>query len=191
MGDFFKFLVDLGERIRDFVTPWTVLAEYERGVLLRLGRHRIDRKWFCTKANPQGVVGPGLLWHLPFNIDEVTYTNVVFETGSHEMQIQSADGVQVNVEIVAGYSISNPRKFLLEIEEAGDAVLDAIGGGAYDVMRKMTWVEMNADGASDKVFRGIARRGVKFGVRMEAVYFHSLVRLGLREGVFKNVATVS
>lgn len=184
MGDFFKWLVDLFERLRDFITPWTVLAEYERGVLLRLGRHAKHR-------GADGVVGPGIIFHLPLNIDDILYTNVVFETGAHEMQIQSADGVQVNVEIVAGYSISNPRKFLLEIEDAGDAVLDAMGGGAYDTMRQMTWTEMQSNDAAGKVHRGISRRGVKFGVKFEAVYFHSLVRLGLREGVFKNVSNVN
>jgi len=185
MGDFFKFLVDLFERLRDFVTPWTVLAEYERGCLLRLGRHARKR------GDENGVVGPGLIWHLPFNIDEIVYTNVVFETGSAELQVQSADGIQVNIDCVIGYSVPNPRKFLLEIEEAGDAVLDAVGGGVFEAMHKLTFAEMNKEAAVHQVRKEIARRGVKFGVKIEAVYFHSLVRLGLREGVFKNVATVS
>ncbi len=183
MGDFFKFLVDLIERGRDFLTPWTVLAEYERGCLLRLGRHVRKR------GDDNGVVGPGLIWHLPFNIDEIVYTNVVFETGSAELQLQSMDGIQVNVDCVIGYSVPNPRKFLLEIEEANDAILDAVGGGVYEAMHKMTFADMNNEAAVFTVQKAIARRGVKFGVKIEAVYFHSLVRLGLREGVFKNVST--
>ncbi len=191
MGDFFKFLIERFEKLRDFMIPWTVLDEYERGVLLRLGKHRADRKWFCTKADSQGAIGPGIIWHLPFNIDEILYTNVVFETGSAELQLQSKDGIQVNIDCVIGYSVPNPRKFLLEIETAEDAVLDAIGGGVFAAMHEMTFAEMNAGEAVSQVRREIARRGLRFGVKIEAVYFHSLVRLGLLEGVFKNIATVT
>ena len=184
MGEIVLALVDLFIRFRDFFIFWTVLDEYERGVLLRFGRFKENR-------GEDGVVGPGLVWHLPFGIDEVLNTNVVYEVGDAELQMVTTDGVTVNIEVVAGYSISNVKKFLLEVEEAGDAVLDAIGGAVFEFGRKRSWDELNHPDFVTELQKGIARRGVRFGVKIETVYIHSLTRLGLRHGVLKTITTAN
>ena len=184
MGEIVLALVELVIRFRDFFVFWTVLDEYERGVVLRLGRFQEDR-------GDGGIVGPGIIWHRPFGIDVVLQTNVVYEVGDAELQMVTTDGVTVNIEVVAGYSISNVRKFLLEVEEAGDAVLDAIGGAVFEFGRTRSWNELNDPAFVTELQKGIARRGVRFGVRIETVYIHSLTRLGLRHGVIKTVNTAN
>lgn len=179
MGDVLLAIIEVLKVTLYFFIPWTVLDEYERGVILRLGKH--------VKRSGKDVVGPGIIFHFPFNIDVIPSTNVVFETGDAELQCTTSDGVVVNVEAVAGYSISNPRKFLLEVEEAGDAVLDAIGGAVFESVRQRTWADLSAESFADDLRKEIGRRGLKFGVRIESLYLHSLVRLGLDHGVVKIV----
>ncbi len=178
MGDIVLAIIEVLKTTIFWFLPWTVLDQYERGVLLRLGVHQ-------TQRGEDGILQPGLIWHLPCNIDIILSTNVVFETGSAELQCQTSDDVAVNIDVVAGYSISNPRKFLLEVEDAGDAVLDAVGGAVFESARKRTWADLNAESFVDDLRKEIARRGVRFGVKIESVYIHSLVRLGLRHGVLK------
>ncbi len=178
MGDVLLAIIEVLKTALFFFIPWTVLDEYERGVLLRLGKH-------VTKRGNEGVVGPGIIIHWPCNFDRVLETNVVFETGSAELVCQTSDDTTVNLDVVAGYSISNPRKFLLEVEDAGDAVLDAIGGAVFESARKRTWADLNSESFVDDLRKEIGRRGIRFGVKIESVYIHSLVRLGLRHGVHK------
>ena len=181
MGDVLLAIIEVLKVTLYFFIPWTVLDEYERGVILRLGKH--------VKRGGQDVVGPGIIFHWPFNIDQIPTTNVVFEVGDAELQCTTHDGVVVNVEVVAGYSISNPRKFLLEVEEAGDAVLDAIGGAVFESVRSRTWEDLSAVSFVDDLRKEIGRRGLRFGVKIESVYLHSLVRLGLDHGVIKLIQT--
>lgn len=184
MGEIVIALIEVLKTSLYFFIPWTVLDEYERGVLLRFGRH-------VKRRGDDGVVGPGIILHWPFRIDEVLSTNVVFEVGDAEMQLQTKDDITVNIEVVVGYSISNPRKFLLEVEEAGDAVLDAVGGAVFERARQRTWADLNSAEFVDELRKEISRRGVRFGVRIESVYLHSLVRLGLRYGVLKTINTAN
>jgi regulator of protease activity HflC (stomatin/prohibitin superfamily) len=181
MGDIALAIFEFFKVTLYWFLPWTVLDEYERGVLLRLGRP-VARKG-------SEVIGPGLIFHFPFNIDQLLFTNVVFETGSAELQCQTRDDITINIEVVAGYSISNPRKFLIEVEEAGDAVLDAIGGGVFESVRKRTWEQIDDSDFVDILRSEIGQRGRRFGVKIETVYIHSLTRLGLRYGVLKTVNT--
>jgi len=115
---------------------------------------------------------------------------VVYETDDAELQMMTTDGVAVNIKVVAGYSISNVRKFLLEVEGAGDAVLDAIGGAVFEFGRYRSWAELNDPDFVTALQKGIARRGIRFGVKVETVYIHSLTRLGLRHGVLKLISTI-
>ena len=134
------------------------------------------------------VVGPGFIWHWPFNIDEIIVTNVVFETAPiADLQIETKDGIAINAQPVVGYCIINVRKFLLEVEEATSAVVDVAGGAIVEAVRKKTWEEIKADTEFTRKIRDVVARRAneRFGIEIQSMYFHSLVRMGFRHGVLK------
>jgi regulator of protease activity HflC (stomatin/prohibitin superfamily) len=198
--DLFGSLIQLGKDFFYFFLPFTILDYYEKGILLRLGnprrRRKVPKHWFLihpikfwkTKRVEDSIIGPGFIWHLPFKIDVVISTNIVFETqGTSDLQVETKDGIPVNGNPVLGYSIVNVRKFLLEVEDASDAVIDAAGGAVVEAIRKKTWQEIQDDTEFVRKIRDIVARRAndKFGINVETLYFHSLVRVGLKHGVVK------
>jgi len=111
---------------------------------------------------------------------------VVFETSNmSDLQVTTKDGKEVNVGPVVGYSISNVRKYLLEAEEAEDVVVEVIGGAVFEEIHKRTWEECQKPGLAEEVRGNISRRAIRFGVKIETMYFHSLTRMGLEYGVVR------
>ena len=180
MGDIALAILEIVKTIWYFFIPWTVVDEYERGIVLRLGRPR------KKNGEEEGVVGPGFIWHRPFNIDVVLTTNIVFETGeAADLAVQTADGVTMNAHAIAGYTVNNPRKFLLEVENTGDVVLDAVGGAVTQAIRQRMLKQVLDTDFEEEVKKEMSRRFVRFGVRMESFYFHILTPLGMRHGAIK------
>ncbi len=85
-----------------------VLREYERGVILTLGRF-----W--------GVKGPGLLIVIPViqQIIRVDLRIVVMDVPSQD--VISRDNVSVNVNAVVYFRVIDPEKAILQVEEYVDA----------------------------------------------------------------------
>ncbi len=198
--DLFGSLIELLKDSVNFSLPFTKIDYFQRGVLLRWGNPRMRRKapkrwliykpWKYKKVTREEdcVVGPGFIWHWPFNIDEIIVTNVVFETAPiADLQIETKDGIAINAQPVVGYCIINVRKFLLEVEEATSAVVDVAGGAIVEAVRKKTWEEIKADTEFTRKIRDVVARRAneRFGIEIQSMYFHSLVRMGFRHGVLK------
>ena len=209
--DLFGSLIDLLKDSIYFFIPFTKYDHFEQGVLLRLGKPRQRRfvfdeeedewvlvpKWKAVLApwtywraekREDCVIGPGLIWHFPFNIDECFATNIVFETAPiDDLQVETKDGIAIDAHPIVGYTITDVRKFLLEVEDASDAIVDAAGGAVVEAIRKKTWDEIREDTEFSRKIRDVVARRAndKFGIKIETLYFHALVRLGLSHGVLK------
>lgn len=200
--DLFGSLIELLKDSVNFFLPWTVLEYYERGVLLRFGRPRTRKVpgWWWIRhpikrwklrheeAKEDTVVGPGFIWHWPFKIDEITCTNVAFETTSLEdIHLETKNGMALCVAPVVGYSVSDVRKFLLEVENASSAVSDALGGAIFEAVRQRDWSEISNDpNFTRKVLTAVRKRASeRFGIEVESLYFHALIPMGLKTGVIK------
>ena len=170
MLSFFQGLAEVLLNVGSWFLPFTVLREYERGVLLRLGR-------FCKE------VGPGWIWHWPFGFDEVVKANVAFDTTSLVEQVMTtSDGVSVVLSITVGYRITDIKKFLIDVEDADTVVVDAAAGVLQHMVNARTWEEVRSADFQEAVHKEARKRGFRFGVTLENVYFKSLVKLSLREG---------
>lgn len=198
--DLFGSLIELLKDSVYFFLPFTKIDYFQRGVLLRWGNPRrrrpAPRRWLLYKPckfrkverAEDCVVGPGFIWHWPFNIDEIIVTNVVFETAPiADLQIETLDGIAINAKPVVGYRIINVRQFLLDVEDATSAVVDVAGGAIVEAVRKKTWEEIKADTEFTRKIRDVVARRAneRFGIKIETMYFHSLVRMGLKHGVLK------
>lgn len=198
--DLFGSLIELLKDSVNFFLPFTMINYFQRGVLLRWGnprmRRNVPKRWLLYKPwkfwkverVEDCVIGPGFVWHWPFNIDEVMTTNIVFETAAiDDLQIETKDGIAINARPVVGYEIDDVRKFLLEVEEATSAVVDVAGGAIVEAVRKKTWEEIKADTEFTRKIRDVVARRAneRFGIEIQSMYFHSLVRMGMKHGVLK------
>lgn len=186
MGEIVLAIIEVLKTALFWFLPWTVLQVYERGVILRLGNIHVKKRGQWKGVE---LIGPGLIWHCPFRIDRLESTNVVYETGeAADLVVRTKDGKSVMAHAIAGYSVTNAKKFLLEVEEASDVVLDAVGGAVTAQIRK-TDLEAVLDPQFDETCRKeVSRRFTKFGVKLETLYFHKLAPLSLRDGVITVVS---
>jgi len=86
-----------------------VVQEYERGVIFRLGRY-------------SGVRGPGLIVLIPLleRMQKVTLRTITMAIPSQK--IITKDNVSIDIAAVAYYHIVDPKKSVIDIENANQAV---------------------------------------------------------------------
>lgn len=156
-------LVDFLIQFLDLFKFWVILAPYERGVLLRLGK-------FVR------VIEPGLTWIWPFNVERVQYESVVPCT--HTLGDQSCttrDGKQVGLQAVITYKIRDIDVALLEVAHHEDALRDSCSGTIGQVLSTFTWEEIMAgDVAQEKITKACRQKGFKYGLEVMSVQFASM-----------------
>ena len=106
--DFWDIVLD----VVGFFQIATVIDSYEQGVLLRFGNFKRTLK-------------PGLRWHLPFGIDEITTMNV--KPGVMELDEQvctTADDYKIACSGVLQWSVFDIRRACLDVEDVEDALSD-------------------------------------------------------------------
>lgn len=88
---------------------------YERGVKLRLGKFK-------------KVLEPGLNWKWPLADYIVTCTVVPNTVRLMDQSLTTSDGKDVAVAGIITFSVTDPRKFLLEVEGGVEAIGDTTYG---------------------------------------------------------------
>lgn len=150
-------LLDLLIEFVDLFRFWEVINQFERGVVLQLGKFRRE-------------VGPGIQLICPFAIDKVLTDNVTFKTGRLRAQtLTTKDRKTIVVSPVVAYKIKHIKKFLLEVEGAEDALEDMTYGTVGTLVRKTRFDEMMSDEWHDTLFEQVRKEGFKFGIEVEAV----------------------
>ena len=87
-----------------------IAQEYQRGVILRLGRY-------------VGLRGPGLYWIIPLNIERATTIDIRTRTVSAEQQETiTRDSVTIKVNAVLWYRIVDAARSVIEVADAHAAV---------------------------------------------------------------------
>jgi regulator of protease activity HflC (stomatin/prohibitin superfamily) len=145
---------------------WQVVAPYEEGCQIRLGKfHR--------------VLGSGLYFILPFGIDHCLIQCVVPTTHSlGDESITTKDDKSIGFHAVVTFQVRDIKKAMLDIEDVHHAVLDACSGEIGRVLRESTWAETRDPEMLDKLTTACRKRGFRFGIEVMAVQLAgiSLVR---------------
>lgn len=159
-------LVDLVVSCIELFRFWQVVAEYEQGVQLRLGKfHRI--------------LASGLHFVLPLGIDHCIIQCVVPTTHSlGDESITTKDDKSIGFHAVVTYQVRDIKKAMLDIENVGHAVLDACSGEIGRVLRESTWAEILAPDMLEKLTTTCRKRAFRYGIEVMAVQLAgvSLVR---------------
>lgn len=152
-------LFDLLIEIRDWFIPVFVVDEFEAGVVLRFGKyHR--------------TVGPGLHWLWPCSIEEEITTTVVRRTSYCDVQsITSADGKSVNSSPIIIYRIGNVKRWLLEVDDAEEALNDVTYGLNDALACESKWDDIHTPDYALQLTALVKEEGTSWGARVEEVKF--------------------
>jgi membrane protease subunit HflK len=156
MGTFDR-IMDWLENLIGYFQFLTVVDQYDMGVVLRFGKyHR--------------TLGPGLHLVIPFGIEEVTFDTVVRTTSYLDVQsVTSSDGKPVNINAVLVYKIGNIKRWLLEVDDAEDALHDMTYGIISELAETRTWAQIMKPAFMDEVTEQVQEEAISWGARVEAV----------------------
>lgn len=147
-----------------FFQVFTVLEPYEGGVVTRMGKYK-------------RTIGPGVTWHLPLGIDEITKENVATEVAEMGTQsLTTADGETIQLAAVVTYHIFDCKRYLLDVEDAGDALTDAASGYITDQVASSTWSEILDPDFSTSLKKHIQATARKWGIGVTNLQFSDLVK---------------
>ena len=134
-----------------------VIDQYDMGVVLRFGVY-------------QRTVGPGLHWIIPFGIEESMDDTVVRTTSYLETQtVTSSDGKSVNITGILVYKIGNIKRWLLEVDDAEDALHDMTYGIISELAETKTWQQIMKPAFMEEVTELVQEEAISWGARVVAV----------------------
>jgi len=152
----------LGEKWKDYLSPWSILRCYEGGVLLRLGKYKHELK-------------EGLNFKLPF-IDEihtVIKTTDTFHVAA--VDITTADNKQVSVEPIIKFDIVDFKKYLIDTNNAADNLHDIARGVIADHLTDCTFDEIKDRKTLTQIKNKLKGECDDMGVAVLKVYFGRIV----------------
>lgn len=160
----FDKLVDLLLSFIDLFKFWEIIDEYQKGVILRLGR-------FHKEAEP------GIHFLLPFGVDRMIETATVTRTSDmRQAFLTIADGTTVCVSVVVRWNVRDIKKALLDVWGFDDVIRDSVLGNVSTLVRKATWEELNSDDFAEHVAKECRKQAFRYGVEVEGVALSDLCR---------------
>lgn len=161
---FLEKLVELLTQVWQFFIPFRILDDYERGVVLRLGRFSRE-------------IGPGWNWIWFLGIEKALSENVVPKTFDLPAQsITTKDGIEVLVSTVVTAKIRNIKKALLEVDGGGSVIKDACIGSIGTMVASSTWEELRHKDFPEKLRKACHERATVWGWDIMAVQAGDLTR---------------
>jgi regulator of protease activity HflC (stomatin/prohibitin superfamily) len=172
----------LFDKLVDVIIGWlealrflTVVADYERTVLLRLGRYR-------------KTLEPGLHWLIPL-ADEILTCYVVPNTlRLHDQSLTTKDGRDIAVGGIITYRVVEPKVFLLEVEGGAEAVADSVYGAVAEWVAGNDYDHVRDPSNWSKLETRVRRAAKDYGIEVVRFKFADMARakalrlLGMRVG---------
>ena len=134
-----------------------IAQEYQRGVILRLGRYA-------------GLRGPGLYWIVPLGIERATTIDVRTLTVSAEQQETiTRDSVTIKVNAVLWYRIVDAARSVIEVSDAHAAVYQLALTGLRNIIGQhdLDEVLQQRDRINELLQESIARSTTVWGVEVQ------------------------
>lgn len=142
-----------------------IISQWERGILLRLGRY-------------VGLRGPGLFFVVPF-IDRISaYVDQrVVTTGFAAEQTLTADTVPVNVDAVLFWMVHNPERAALEVQDYQEAVSWAAQTALRDIIGRTSLTDLlrGRERIEQELQALIDSRSTAWGVTVQSVEMRDIV----------------
>jgi regulator of protease activity HflC (stomatin/prohibitin superfamily) len=142
-----------------------IISQWERGILLRLGRY-------------VGLRGPGLFFIVPF-LDRISayIDQRVVTTGFAAEQTLTADTVPVNVDAVLFWMVHNPERAALEVQDYQEAVSWAAQTALRDIIGRTSLTDLlrGRERIEQELQTLIDSRSTAWGVTVQSVEMRDIV----------------
>jgi regulator of protease activity HflC (stomatin/prohibitin superfamily) len=142
-----------------------VAQQWERGVLLRLGRF-------------VGLRGPGLFWIVPF-VDSVSswVDQRVITTSFAAEQTLTSDTVPVNVDAVLFWMVNDAEKAALEVQSYHEAVTWAAQTALRDIIGRTSLTDLlrGRERIEEELQQLIDTRSTPWGITVQSVEMRDVV----------------
>ena len=139
-----------------FIDPW------EEGIVTRLGKYHRN-------------VGPGIAWHIPFELETITVLNV--KPTAMELEAQSCltdDDVKVVAKAVLMWGVFDIRRALVDVENVAETLGDIAVGVIHEQIQGQDWEYVRTPAFRNDVKRAIQREARKWGISVPKVKFQDL-----------------
>jgi regulator of protease activity HflC (stomatin/prohibitin superfamily) len=131
-----------------------VVDEYEKGVVLRMGRFHRE-------------LDPGWHWVLPLYIERVIVDNVVPRTmNMGALTLTTSDGIQIGIGVIVTARIHNIQKALLGVEGVDDAMRDVCYAEIASVVHTHTWQDLQSEDINEKLLKACRPRAFTYGIEI-------------------------
>lgn len=163
MGTFDR-IIELLFELRDWFNPLVVIDEFEEGVVLRWGRYSRTLK-------------PGLHWVWPCSIEDVLTDTVVRTTSYLDVQsLTTRDGHPINSSPIIIYKIGNIKRWLLEVDDAEDALHDLTYGLNDALTSETDLADIHELEYAEQLTAMVAEEAVNWGGRVLDIKFSDRAR---------------
>jgi regulator of protease activity HflC (stomatin/prohibitin superfamily) len=153
----FDRLIELLLQSIGWLVPFSVVDDFERGVVLRFGKFHRELE-------------PGFHWMIPVGVERIIKDNVVPRTINLKAQaLQTSDGRSVTVTAVVTAQIVNVRKAILEVETVDNVLEDSCYGAIGALVASTSWDDIRAEGFADMLTKSCRKTGFRYGVEITRV----------------------
>lgn len=160
----FDRLVEVLLEFLDLFKVITVINEWERGLVLRMGKKHRELE-------------PGWHWVAPFAIEHVLAEHtVVTTTNLLPQSLTTKDGHSITLAGIVTWQVTDVSKALLEVEGRQEVILDATYGVIARHVSRTTWDELRGKDVAHEVTKEVRRKAARYGFSVESVQFSDLVR---------------
>lgn len=157
----FDRLIDIIVGFWQSLLPWTIVKEFERGVVLRFGKFN-------------RLLAPGFRFLIPF-VEEALIDNVVLRTNWTSPQtLTTADNQTVTIKTVITWSITDIKKALLEVDGIDDAIKDSYIGSVGEAVSKNRIDDLNNRSFLTQLKRECQKRAARYGVTIDTIQIAEL-----------------
>jgi regulator of protease activity HflC (stomatin/prohibitin superfamily) len=142
-----------------------VAKQWERAVILRLGRYR-------------GLRGPGIFWRIPF-VDHISawVDQRVVTTAFAAEETLTSDTVPVNVDAVLFWMVYDPERAALEVQNYPQAVSWAAQTALRDIIGRTSLTDLlrGRERIEEELQELIDQRSMPWGVSVQSVEMRDVV----------------
>lgn len=157
-------LIDLFLQFLEAFRLIYVVDEYERGVVLRLGKFHRELE-------------PGWHWVIPLFVERVIVDNVVPRTmNMGSLNLTTSDGVQIGIGVIVTARIHNIQKALLGVEGVDDAMRDVCYAEIASVVHSHTWQDLQSEDINEKLLKACRPRAFTYGIEIIRAQISDLAR---------------
>ncbi len=147
-------LVDLLVRFGKDMLPFVIIEQWNKSVHLRFGKYI-------------GVRNPGIHFKIPF-FDSIIETSVITQSVNLPAQtLTTLDEQGIVLKAIIRYSITDVKKFLLNVMQANDVLIDTTQGMIRDVVEITNWEDLV--NVNETITNEVKQYVSRWGIEVEAV----------------------